>query len=117
MNREWTGELREESSPISFKSQVKTSIFKSFLLIDSYFCIMFTDGQFHFQVWVTYIVFLSNGIFRSKRRGRFLFLAWTTLFNNVLLYVCLRMVSFSIELRFGLLILSFYPMGSFVLRV
>ena len=68
MNREWTGELREES-------QVKTSIFKSFLLIDSYFCIMFTDGQFHFQVWVTYIVFLSNGIFRSKRRGRFLFLA------------------------------------------
>ena len=39
-----------------------------------------------------------------------------TLYNNMLLYVCLRMVSFRFKV-FGLLILSFYPMGSFILRV
>ena len=28
--------------------------------------------SFRVKVWVTYIVFLSNGIFRSKSRGRLL---------------------------------------------
>ena len=54
--------------------------------------------SFSVKVWVTCIVFLSNGIFRSQSRGRLY--RWSVL-----------------GLRFGLLVLSFYPFGSFVLRV
>ena len=54
--------------------------------------------SFRVEVWVTYFVFLSSGIFRSQSRGRLY--RWSVL-----------------GLRFGLLVLSFYPVGSFVLRV
>ena len=54
--------------------------------------------SFRVKVWVTCIVFLSNGIFRFQSRGRLY--RWSVL-----------------GLRFGLLVLSFYPMGSFVFRV
>ena len=54
--------------------------------------------SFRVKVWVTYIAFLSIGIFRSQSRGRLY--RWSVL-----------------GLRFGLLVLSFYPVGSFVLKV
>ena len=54
--------------------------------------------SFRVKIWVTCIVFLSNGIFRSQSRGRLY--RWSVL-----------------GLRFGLLVLSFYLMGPFVLKV